>query len=505
MSDRASYRQILRSTSITAGASGLNLLIGLAKLKAAAVLLGPTGIGLIGLMQSVMATAAAVASMGLGTVGTQRIAESAGRSDEVDVARSRLALFWGSLALATIGGVAVWACRKLIASTVFGNIAMADEAAWLAAGVALSVVAGAQTAVLNGLRRIGDLARLTVGSALASSLMGIVAIMVWGKSGIALFVIAVPLASVLLGRWYTSKLPPVLRSPSMAPLSEKLRLLVSAGAPLMASALVVSGGHLVVRSLVQSRLGGDALGYFQAAWTIAMTYVAFVLAAMGNDFFPRLSASINDRDAANRLINQQTEVAVLLAGPVLLLMIGLSPLIVTLLFTREFSASGELLRLLAIGDVFKIVSWPLGFMILARGNGRIFLITESVSTMVFVGVVWALLPLVGILAVGVGFIAMYVVYLAMVFALARRHSSFAWAATVTRMSALLLALSISIALLSVVHIWAAAVLTVLVCLALAAIAFARLSRMAEVGGPLGRFAHKLSRSAPLPAPPLKES
>ena len=84
MSDEGkSYRQILRSTSIIGGASVINILIGLVRVKVAAVLLGPAGVGLMGLFSNLIATAANVAALGMGTVGTRQIAEAIHREFEV--------------------------------------------------------------------------------------------------------------------------------------------------------------------------------------------------------------------------------------------------------------------------------------------------------------------------------------------------------------------------------------------------------------------------------------
>ena len=63
------------------------------------------------------------------------------------------------------------------------------------------------------------------------------------------------------------------------------------------------------------KLGATSLGEFQAAWAISMTYVGYVVTAMATDYFPRLAATVHDREAANRLINEQLEVALLGAGP----------------------------------------------------------------------------------------------------------------------------------------------------------------------------------------------
>ena len=56
-----SHRQIFRSSAIIGGASVINMVIGMVKVKVLAVLLGPAGIGLMGLYQNIMSMAATLA------------------------------------------------------------------------------------------------------------------------------------------------------------------------------------------------------------------------------------------------------------------------------------------------------------------------------------------------------------------------------------------------------------------------------------------------------------
>ncbi|WP_294172016.1 hypothetical protein, partial [uncultured Sphingomonas sp.] len=94
--------------------------------------------------------------------------------------------------------------------------------------------------------------------------------------------------------------------------------------------------------------------------------------------------------------------------------------IVQLLYSPEFEPAAALLRWQIAGDLIKIASWPLGFTLLAAGRGRAFMLTEALGAAVLVGITAALLPRAGLLAPGMAYVATYLVYLCVVFALARR-------------------------------------------------------------------------------------
>lgn len=483
-----SYRQILRSSSIIGGASVINIAVGLLRIKVAAVLLGPGGVGLIGLLTNLAGTASAVAGLGVGNVGTRQIAEAVGRDDAEAIVAARRALFWGSLVLALLGAAVFWSLRGVLAVSVLGDASLAGEVGWLTIVVGLTVAAASQTALLNGMRQIGDLARVSVFSALLSTLLGIGALVLWGRSGLMAFLIAAPLASFFLGHLYVACLPKIQAPPTPLPvLVGQWRILARLGASFMVAGLAVTLGQLLVRTLVQRRLGADALGYFQAAATISMTYIGFVLTAMGTDYYPRLTAAIHDHAAVNRMVNEQTEVALLLAGPVFLAMMGLAPWVIELLYSQNFHSAAEVLRWQVLGDTLKVVSWPLGFIILAAGNGRTFMLTETLAVSVFVILTWLGLPLMGVAASGMAFFGMYVIYLPMVYWLARYKTGFRWTSRVTWYIGLLF---LTCVLVNFAAAWSevlAASMSVLVTCCWTVHAITRFSRMSINGGPVAKL------------------
>lgn len=489
MSDQtASYRRILKSSSIIGGASVFNILIGLVRTKLVAVLLGPTGIGLVSLYTGLMSTATAVATMGVGTIGTRQIAEAVSKDDERALAVVRRAMFWGAMLLASAGALVVWSLREILAVKVLGGAQHATVVGWLSLGVALSVAGAAQGALIQGMRRIGDMARLSVFGSLLNTVLGVALLWQWGQAGLVAYVLVGPLMSFLLGHWYVSRLPKTAANPiAMQEMAQQWQTLLRLGIPFMGAGLVGTLVQLWIRVEVGNTLGAESLGHFQAAWTISMQYIGFVLAAMGADYYPRLTGVIHDHKAATRLVNEQTEIALLLSAPVFIAMIGLTPWVIHLLYSSAFAPAVDVLRWQILGDVLKVASWPLGFVILAAGAGKTFFLTETIATVLMGGLIAVFSSSVGLQITGIAFLVCYLVYLPLVYLLARRRIGFVWTSSVVKLMMIIFTFCTAIAIVST-HYWWGAVVAVVLSLAFAIYTLGQLVHMSNLGGTAGRMA-----------------
>jgi O-antigen/teichoic acid export membrane protein len=420
----ASAKHILRSTGIIGGSSVANILIALVRTKVAALVLGPAGIGLVGLAHGLITLVAAFASFGLGNVGTRQIAEAGDNAAQVVAARRATAI--AAAVLALLGALLLFLLREEAARWVFEDRSWAANVGWLALGVALLVGATAQNAILTGLRRIGDLARVSVWSALLATALGIAALLAWREDALLFFVLVSPAATFVVGAWFVARIPrsSVHRAP-LADLAPHWRALARLGLAFTLGAAATTAGQLAVRTLVQRELGPVTLGHYQAVLMISMNYIGFVLVAMAADYYPRLTGVIRDPEAARRTVNQQAEVALLLSGPMLVGTVALAPWLVPLLYSSDFLPAIEILRWQILGDLMKIASWPLGFLLLAAGHGRAFVAVDVGASAVFVGVTALALGRVGPIAPGIAYLLMYLVYAVAVFALARRSIGFA--------------------------------------------------------------------------------
>jgi antigen flippase len=420
-SSARSKQHILKSTSIVGGAQVVSIVIGLARAKVLAVLLGPAGIGLLGLYNSLYNTAATIAGMGLRSSGVRQIAEATGAGDENRIAGVRLALKILTVSLASLGALALVAFSRPLSELTFRSPDYALDISLLAAGIFFMVVGGSQGAVLQGFRKIGDIARSNVLGSLAGTLVGILLVYLLRERGIAPMLIVSSAVACVLSWWFARRIPTAGTPGSAREIVDQCVFMLKLGSTFMLKGLMAVAVLLVVRALIKADLGLQAVGFFGASWSISRQYTDLVLGAMGQDFYPRLTAIHDDHAAVRKLVNEQLEVALLLAGPMILAMLTFAPVAIYLLYTPEFVAeSAPILRWQVLGTLFRVLTFPLGFIIVAKGRVRLHIAVEFVWNAVFLLSVFAGLGRWGIEITGVAFLLAYVLHAGVNYVTARR-------------------------------------------------------------------------------------
>ncbi|WP_127753375.1 O-antigen translocase [Devosia sp. 1566] len=426
--DRAQtrYGAILKSTSLIGGSSVINILMSVVRLKVLAVLLGPAGVGLFGLFNVIIDLGSSIAGLGIQASGVRQVALASGTGDALKVARVAKVLARASLLLGVLGMVLLIGFAVPIATLSFGTAAHAGAVMLVSVAVLLRILAGAPMAIIQGSRRIGDLARMTVVGAVLNTVVAVPLVYWLGEAGIVPSLIAVAATTWIAALWYCRKITLPKVSLSLPEFSAEARGLLMLGFAFMASGLLMAGSAFLIRILVVQELGVDAAGNYQAAWALGGIYVGFILQAMGTDFYPRLSAVADDQVASTRMVNEQARVSLLLAGPGLLATLALAPLVMAVFYSAEFAGAVPLLRWFCLGMLLRVVAWPMGFIILAKGKQQIFFWTELAAATVQVGLTWLLLDLVGLAGAGIAFVGLYLWHGLLIYGLVQGLYGFRW-------------------------------------------------------------------------------
>ena len=427
---RKSYLQMLRSSAIVGGSSIIYMLIGLVRAKATALLLGPSGVGLMGALASIADLARTLAEAGINSSGVRQIAKSVGTGDTVRIARTVIVLRRTAVVLGLLGGVLLAAIAVPVSTLTFGSDHRAGAIALLGLAVFFRLVSDGRAVFLQGMRRIGDLARINVLGAVLGLAFCPSGFIVWlRESGVALAVVAVAAATLCTSWWYSRSVRIEHIAMNWSELSREVRPLLQLGLAFMTSALLTMGAAYVVRITLIRSHGLDGAGLYQAAWAIGGLYVNFVLQAMGTDFYPRLVAFANDNARCNQLVNEQAMVSLLLAATGVVGTLMLAPWVLTLLYSAEFAAATDMLRWFCLGMALRVVTWPLGYILVAKGRQGMFVAADVLWQIVNVCLTWLFVRWFGLAGAGIAFFASYVVHFFVVYPMCRRASGFSWSRT----------------------------------------------------------------------------
>jgi O-antigen/teichoic acid export membrane protein len=424
--ETTSHKQILKSTGILGGAQVIEILFRIARSKIVAVLLGPTGVGLIGLYQSTIDLVQSATGFGINFIAVRDIAEAAGTNDQKRISRAILILRRWVWLTGLLGLVLTLVFCKPLSRYAFGD----DQYAWgiavLSVVLLLNSVSGGQLALLQGLRRIKMMAQAKIWGVIAGFCITVPLYWLMGVKGIVPAILITAVVSLFLSWFYSRKIPV---EPVMVGLTETAKGgigMIRLGFFMVISGFAMTGAMYYIRAFVSQRSGLDGVGQFQAAWNLSGTYLAAVLQAMGTDYFPRLSAVNRDNVLVNKLVNEQTEVALLVAGPLIVAMLSFMNLVIVVLYSSEFTDTVHILHWQLTGTFLKVISWPIGFIILAKGRGGAFICSELASLIALVTPIVLFWDRFGIEVAGMAFLFMYICYLVIVSGIARWLSGFGW-------------------------------------------------------------------------------
>jgi antigen flippase len=423
-----SYRHILKVSALIGGSAAFDMAVGVLRTKVFALLLGPAGYGLMGAYGLIVELSRSVAQLGINASGVRQIADAQAASDALRIARTVTVLRRVSLACALLGAAALVALAGPVSTLTFGDDAHRGAVALLAVAVFLSVLNAGQGALLQGMRRIGDLAKVAVVGSVLGTAVGVPLVWFWGHDGLVPTIVAVAAGSLAASWWYSRRIGiGALRiSITTREFGREAAALIRLGVVLMSSGLLMAGVTWAVRIIVLRHEGLTGAGIYQAAAVLAGLCTGFVLQALGADFYPRLVGVADDDAACNRLVNEQARISLLLATPCVIGTVTVAPFVLQLLYSAQFVPATDAMRWICLGMALRVLTWPIGMVVIAKNRQAWFLAIEIAWAATNLALsAWCVARL-GVTGAGVAFFASYVVHALVVFPVVRHLSDFRW-------------------------------------------------------------------------------
>ncbi|PTS93026.1 hypothetical protein DBR11_26000 [Pedobacter sp. HMWF019] len=401
--NKESYKQIFKSTTIVGGAQIINIVIGIIRNKVIAILLGPAGVGVAGLYQTIIELVRNGTGLGINFSGVKSVAEN--NTDPKYVAKTILVLRRWEFGTGLIGMLVVCVCCNFFSNYTFGNDTYTFSIALVSVTLLINAVSAGQLAILQGLRRIKEMAKATLFGSVLGTLISLPIFWWLGISGIVPAMVLSALGSLVVSWIYARKV-----------ITENVRLSLSEtffeglgmaklGFFIVVNGFVATASLYVIRVVIRSHLGMDSVGYFQAVWIISTMYISVLLNSMLADYFPRLSAIKHDKDASNQLINQQLEMTLLVGTPMLMGMITFASLAINILYTNSFHSAIAILKWQMMASFFTFISYTVGVLYLSINKGWYAIIIETIRQGVYISFVFFGWNYFGFNVLGIGFLA----------------------------------------------------------------------------------------------------
>lgn len=177
----------------------------------------------------------------------------------------------------------------------------------------------------------------------------------------------------------------------------------------LTSAICIPISQIVIRLYLSKEFGIEYAGYWEAMIRLSGGYLMLVTATLSIYYLPRLSelSSVNDIKKEVYL-GYKFILPIALAGA--LTVYTLRNWIVVVLFTSSFLPMSELFLWQLIGDILKIGSWILAFIMLSKAMIKLFIITEIIFASSLVILTYIFTQWFGFKGVSIAYSMNYAIY-----------------------------------------------------------------------------------------------
>jgi antigen flippase len=444
-----SYFQILRASLISGGSGGFTMLLSLLRVKFAAIFLGPFGVGLLQGFNVVQGLMLSITSLGLQSSSVREIAKSIQDCDDLSLGKVILTIRRLCYLTGFSGFLITITFSSLISKLTFSTENYNFEIAALGLVVLVNNIVIADIALIQGARRIGDLARVNILVALFGTISAIIFYYVIGVKGLIPSLLTISIVQLIIARYYSKKIyQQKIIIPFFTSIYEGGKI-VKLGLVITWTGLLVSTISYFTVFLVTNKYNIETVGYYSAAFALSGVFVNFVLSSMAADYLPRLVSVITDRSKASLIINQQSEIALLIATPGVLITFIFSPWILELAYSSDFKVAATLMQWFLLGCLGRVVSWPLGFAVLASGKIRWVLYSETIANIIHLTLLIVGVQLFGLNGVGYAFFLLYLFYTPIIYFVCRYLLNFTWTLNYLRLLFIVIATVVTIFIINI--------------------------------------------------------
>ena len=378
------YNHVMKSTGMLGGVQAFYILMSIVRNKLTAILIGAAGMGLADLYCRTLELLGNTTNFGIGFSAVRHLSALYEKNDPREMSHYvRLVRTWTFLT-GVFGALVCLAFSPLISLLTTDSYEQTLNYCLLAPAVTFITLTGGEIAILKAMRQLKNLAMASAAGALGTVVIAVPLYMAFGFAGILPVIIGTTALTFFLNLRASIRLFPYRISPHRLRFIRQGGKMLRLGSAYIAAGIIGSLSELFVRTvIVDSESGYHMVGLYAAGLTLTVSYARLIFVAMDADYFPRISAVVEDRTRANSTVNQQIDILVLLMAPFLIIFAICLPIIVPILYTRDFLDVVPMVLCALPYMFFKAIYSPIAYLPLAAGKSKLYLIVELMYYVVF--------------------------------------------------------------------------------------------------------------------------
>lgn len=375
MSDKKSYQQILKTTSLFGGVQFFSILISVIRTKLIAVFIGPAGMGIIALLNSTLGVISGISGLGIETSAVKNISENYKNDDLKTVSTTikivkKIVFFTG-----IFGMLLTITFSKVLSIIAFGDSSQMYAFMFLAITVLFKQLSTGQLAVLQGLRQMRFLAKANLYGNLFGLLFSIPLYYFLRIDAVIPTIIIASLSALIFSFYYSNKVKIEKGKISNETFLIEGKSIVKLGFMLTISSVLTLLSTYLVQIYIGKNGGLEQVGFYNAGFTLLNSYVGIIFTVMSTDYFPKLASVNSDNEKVRESVMQQAFISVIIITPIIVLFLTFIPIITQLIYTPKFYAIIPMVCFGILGMLFRAVSWAMGFILIAKGDSKMFVKT----------------------------------------------------------------------------------------------------------------------------------
>lgn len=402
-------RNIVKAMGLFGSLQVLNILCSVIRTKIIALWIGPAGMGLFAIFHSATDMIGNITSMGLRTSSIRNISQEADNNSKLTTI-IKVVRRW-SVILGVFGALTIACASPLLSKLTFGDSSHIWGFVMLALALFANSITSGEFAILQSTSMLRKLAKASLYGAISGLCLSIPLYYFLGEQGIVPSIICYSLSVLFFSRIMRHKeIEGECVCLSMKDTVNMGKDFLKLGVFITLTDIVAQTSNYIFISYLNNVASTETVGYYQAGYTLIAKYTGLILSALCVEYFPRLSRVAHSNIRLNAFVSQELNIALLALTPVIVAFILFRRVIISILYTSDFFIIETFISIGIIGMIFRTVSWCMGFVILAKGKGKMFFITEVIDTVIFISLYIISYHLWGLNGFGYAFVAWYFTY-----------------------------------------------------------------------------------------------